>query len=64
MEAKQRKPGSGGAREGAGRPKKFKNKELINFNIEAEDKAELKKIDGLNARFIKWAKTMIKKSKK
>jgi len=58
-----RKPGSGGARPGAGRTKKFQNKELINFNIEAEDKAELKKIPNLNDRFLKWAKTLIKKNR-
>lgn len=59
---KERKPGSGGARPGTGRPKKFQNKELINFNIEAEDKAELKKIPNLNDRFLKWAKSLIKKN--
>ena len=55
--------GRGGKREGAGRPRQFKEPTTINFKCELSDKLKAKEKYGtsLNQMFIKWLKSIIKK---
>ncbi|HXS58513.1 MAG TPA: hypothetical protein VN726_20435 [Hanamia sp.] len=52
---------SGGAREGSGRPRQFKEPTTINFKCELSDKLKAKKKYGksLNQMFIEWLKSII-----
>ena len=51
----------GGARNGAGRHRQFKEPTTINFKCELSDKLAAKKKygKGLNQMFIKWLKSII-----
>lgn len=62
---RKRKENRGGARERAGRHRKYLNPEKINFRIESEDKTKLKRIylDNLNEKFNEWVKQEINKNK-
>lgn len=52
----------GGTREGAGRPRQFKEPTTVNFKCELSDKLKVKKKYGkeLNKMFNTWLKALIK----
>lgn len=62
---KDKRKNNGGAREGSGRPRLFKNPTVINFRVEESVKKEVKDLYGktLNSLFGQWIQELISKKK-